>query len=169
MPNQKGGKKFKGRKKNEFVEQKQLRKKRESSETSTGEEYAQVIGAKGNGRFELMCCDGGKVRLGVVCGKMRKRVWINRGDLVLICKWEDMSDDTKCSIVHKYPESDAKRLLKDGDLPDNFKLNLDDFEEESNGDYFMPHDSDESDESDVDTESDEEEKPSIKDIDIDDI
>ena len=100
MPNQKGGKKFKGRKKNEFVEQKQLRKKRESSETSTGEEYAQVIGAKGNGRFELTCCDGGKVRLGVVCGKMRKRVWINRGDLVLICKWEDMSDDTKCSIIH---------------------------------------------------------------------
>ena len=50
MPNQKGGKKFKSRKKNEFMEEKQLRKKRESSETSTGEEYAQVSGAKGNCR-----------------------------------------------------------------------------------------------------------------------
>ena len=90
MPNIKGGKNFKkGRKKKDFTEKKNLLKKDEDEL----QEYAQVIGAKGNGRFELKCCDGGKERLGIVCGKMRKRVWINRGDLVLFCKWEDMSDD----------------------------------------------------------------------------
>ena len=166
MPNSKGGKKFKSRKKNEFSEQKQLIKKNNDE----GQEYAQVINAKGNGRFELMCCDGGKERMGLIRGTMRKRVWIVRGDLVMICKWEGMTDDTKCSIVHKYSESDAKRLQKEGELPQNFKLNLDEIDECSDGDdYFkgMPTDSDESSES-----SDEEEEDavtSIKDIDVDDI
>ena len=40
-----------------------------------------------------------------------------------------MSDDSKCSIIHKYSEDEARRLLKEGELPENFKLNLDDFEE----------------------------------------
>ena len=48
-----------------------------------------------------------------------------------------MTDDTKCSIIHKYSEDEARRLQKEGELPPNFKLNLDDFEivedEDENG------------------------------------
>ena len=172
MPNAKGGKNFKkGKKNRSFDDKKQLIKK----DPEELQEYGQVINAKGNGRFELKCCDGGKERLGIVCGKMRKRVWINRGDLVLFCKWEDMSDDSKCSIIHKYSEDEARRLLKEGELPENFKLNLDDFEEvNSDEDYFtgMPSDSSGSDdESDADEVPNEKsvEDHSIKDIDIDDI
>ena len=172
MPNAKGGKNFKkGKKNRSFDNKKQLIKK----DPEDLQEYGQVINAKGNGRFELKCCDGGKERLGIVCGKMRKRVWINRGDLVLFCKWEDMSDDSKCSIIHKYSEDEARRLLKEGELPENFKLNLDEFEEvNSDEDYFtgMPSDSSESDdESDADEVPNEKavEDHSIKDIDIDDI
>ena len=77
---------------------------------------------------------------------MRKRVWINRGDLVLFCKWEDMSDDSKCSIIHKYSEDalieeykdmEEKfyRLYEDGELP--YELYDDDplvaLEEDENG------------------------------------
>ena len=141
MPNFKGGKNFKkGRKKSTFVDKKNLLKK----DPKEFQEYGQIINAKGNGRFELKCCDGGKVRLGIVCGKMRKRVWVNRGDLVLICKWEGMTDDTKCSIIHKYSEDESRRLLKEGELPENFKLNLDEEEEEGlTDDYFggQPSDS----------------------------
>ena len=145
MPNFKGGKNFKkGRKKSTFVDKKNLLKK----DPEDSQEYGQIINAKGNGRFELKCCDGGKVRLGIVCGKMRKRVWVNRGDLVLFCKWEGMSDDTKCSIIHKYSEDEARRLLKEGDLPDNFKLNLDEEEEDGvDDDYFGGQPSDSSSES----------------------
>jgi len=142
----KGGKNFKkGRKKSTFVDKKNLIKK----DPKEDQEYGQVINAKGNGRFQLKCCDGGKERLGIICGKMRKRVWVNRGDLVLICKWEGMSDDTKCSIIHKYSEDEARRLLKEGELPENFKLNLDDMEEDSlTDDYFSGQPSDSSSESD---------------------
>jgi len=125
MPNNKGGKKFKkGKKTRGFNDKKQLIKK----DPEESQEYAQVVNPKGNGRFELLCCDGGKVRQGTVCGQMRKRVWVNRSDLVLISKWEGMTDDTKCSIIHKYSEDEARRLQKEGELPPNFKLNLDDFE-----------------------------------------
>jgi translation initiation factor 1A len=133
MPNKKGGKNFKkGKKDRGFNDKQQLLKK----DTEEGQEYAQVINPKGNGRFELQCCDGGKKRLGLICGTMRKRVWVNRSDLVLISLWEGMTDDTKCSIIHKYSADEAKRLQKEGDLPEHIKLNLDDFEEEDDIDYF---------------------------------
>ena len=159
MPNNKGGKKFKkGKKTRGFNDKKQLIKK----DPEESQEYAQVVNPKGNGRFELLCCDGGKVRQGTVCGQMRKRVWVNRSDLVLISKWEGMTDDTKCSIIHKYSEDEARRLLKEKELPSNFKLNLDDFEtveDEDESGFIMEQPSD----TDSGSESSEEE------IDLDEI
>jgi len=43
-------------------------------------EYAQVIKMLGNGRLEAMCFDGEK-RLAHIRGKLRKKVWINNGDM----------------------------------------------------------------------------------------
>ena len=124
MPNNKGGKNFKkGKKTRSFDDKKQLVKK----DVKEDQEYAQVVNAKGNGRFELMCFDGGKVRMGAICGTMRKRVWVNRSDIVLISLWTGMTDDSKCSIIHKYSEDESKRLQKEGELPDTFKFNLDEF------------------------------------------
>jgi len=168
MPNIKGGKNFKKgkKKKNDFQEKKRLIKR----DPDDNQEYAQVIGAKGNGRFEVRCCDGGTIRLGILRGTMRKRVWVYCSDLVLICKWGGMTDDSKCSIIHKYSEDEARRLLKEGELPENFKFNLDETEEvNSNEDYFidMPTDSSESSES--EEEDEEDVKEVVKDVDIDDI
>ena len=78
-----------------------------------------------------------------------KYVWVNRSDLVLISLWEGMTDDTKCSIIHKYSEDEAKRLQKEGELPENFKLNLDEIDESGEeDDYFsgQPTDSSSSEE-----------------------
>ena len=124
MPNNKGGRNFKkGKKTRVYEDKKQLIKK----DVKESQEYAQVVNPKGNGRFELLCFDGGKTRMGTICGTMRKRVWVNRSDVVLISLWEGMTDDTKCSIIHKYSEDEAKRLQKEGELPDTFKFNLDEF------------------------------------------
>ena len=124
MPNNKGGKNFKkGKKTRDYEDKKQLIKK----DVTESQEYAQVVNPKGNGRFELLCFDGGKTRMGTICGTMRKRVWVNRSDVVLISLWTGMTVDTKCSIIHKYSEDEAKRLQKEGELPDTFKFNLDEF------------------------------------------
>ena len=137
MPNNKGGKNFKkGKKTRDYEDKKQLIKK----DVKESQEYAQVVNPKGNGRFELTCFDGGKTRMGTICGTMRKRVWVNRSDVVLISLWEGMTDDTKCSIIHKYSEDEAKRLQKEGELPDTFKFNLDEFDTPDDEEYSFTMD-----------------------------
>lgn len=46
-------------------------------------EYAQVLRMLGQGRLEAQCMDGVK-RLCHIRGKMRKKVWVNVGDIVLL-------------------------------------------------------------------------------------
>jgi initiation factor 1A len=50
-----------------------------------GQEYAQVTKMLGNGRLEAMCFDGVK-RLCHIRGKLRKKVWINQSDIVLVSR-----------------------------------------------------------------------------------
>ena len=50
--------------------------RRELEFKEDGEEYAQVLKMLGNGCVEVHCFDG-KKRLGIICGKMRNRVWIS--------------------------------------------------------------------------------------------
>jgi translation initiation factor 1A len=57
--------------------------KRELIFKEDGQEYAQVLRMLGNGRLEAQCIDGVK-RLCHIRGKMRKKVWVNQGDIVLI-------------------------------------------------------------------------------------
>ena len=42
----------------------------------------------------------GMTRMGILRGSMRKRVWVNRLDLLLVEPWE--FETGKCSILHKY-------------------------------------------------------------------
>ena len=75
----------------------------------------------GNGRFEIQCFDG-KTRMGIVAGNMRKRVWVNKDDIILFSKWEFTTDDDKCSIVHKNDIDESRKLQKEGEFPDTVKL-----------------------------------------------
>ena len=157
MPNKKGGKKFKKGKKQSFHTKAMIYK-----DPKEDQEYGKVIRAMGNGRFDIQCFDG-KNRIGILAGNMRKKVWVNKDDIILFSKWEFMTDDSKCSIIHKYSEDEARRLLKEGELPENFKLNLDEEEEDGlTDDYFGGQPTDSSSE---ETESEEEEDE----INIDDI
>lgn len=72
------------------------------------QEYATVIKTLGDGRFQLECKDGIN-RLGLVRGKMRKRVWVNEGDIVLVGLRD--YEDNKADIIHKYTQDEAKKLV----------------------------------------------------------
>jgi translation initiation factor IF-1 len=52
-------------------------------EVDVSAEYAQVLRMLGQGRLEAQCMDGVK-RLCHIRGKMRKKVWVNVGDIVLL-------------------------------------------------------------------------------------
>ena len=144
MPNAKGGKKFKRGKKNTSFEKKLIYK-----DPKEDQEYGKVIRAMGNGRFEIQCFDG-KTRMGIIAGNMRKRVWVNKDDIVLFSKWEFTTDDDKCSIVHKYDIDESRKLQKEGEFPDS--INLDEDNEFINDNSFQ-FDLDE-DNSDSDSEED---------------
>lgn len=116
MPNAKGGKKFKRGKKNTSFDKKLIYK-----DLKEDQEYGKVIRAMGNGRFEILCFDG-KNRMGIVAGNMRKRVWINKDDIILFSKWEFTTDDDKCSIIHKYDIDESRKLQSEGEFPDSIRL-----------------------------------------------
>ena len=116
MPNAKGGKKFKRGKKNTSFEKKIIYK-----DIKEDQEYGKVIRAMGNGRFEIQCFDG-KNRMGIIAGNMRKRVWVNKDDIILFSKWEFCTDDDKCSIIHKYDIEESRKLQKEGEFPDTINL-----------------------------------------------
>mmetsp|Transcript_8292 Transcript_8292/g.10866 ORF Transcript_8292/g.10866 Transcript_8292/m.10866 type:complete len:142 (+) Transcript_8292:184-609(+) len=94
--------------------------KRELEFKEDGQEYSQVVKMLGNGRCECFCFDG-VTRLGHIRGKMRKKVWITAGDIVLVAK-RDFQDE-KVDIVHKYSADEARNLKQYGELPETARIN----------------------------------------------
>jgi translation initiation factor 1A len=94
-------------------------------------------------------------------GKMRKKVWINQGDIILL-SLRDFQDN-KGDVILKYTADEARSLKSYGELPEHAKINeTDSFGQGEDGEaYFEFGDAD------SEEESDEEEKK--KEVDIDDI
>jgi translation initiation factor 1A len=94
-------------------------------------EYAQVLRMLGNGRLEAYCMDGVK-RMCKIRGKMRKKVWVNTGDIVLV-GLRDYQDE-KADVILKYMADEARSLKAYGELPDNVRVNdTDAFDQEEGG------------------------------------
>ena len=59
----------------------------------------------GNGRLETMCFDGVR-RLCHIRGKLRKKVWINTSDIILIGLRD--YQDNKADVILKYKADEAR-------------------------------------------------------------
>lgn len=115
MPKNKGkGGKNRRRGKNENESE-----KRELVFKEDGQEYAQVLKMLGNGRVEAMCFDGAK-RLCHIRGKLRKKVWINVGDIILLGLRD--YQDNKADVILRYNPDEARSLKAYGELPENVKV-----------------------------------------------
>ncbi len=86
------------------------------------QEYAQIKDPLGNCRFSCQCQDG-KLRLGSVRGKMHKKIWIARGDVVLVSLREFQDD--KCDIIHKYTTEESHDLRKFEEITFNTEVDED--------------------------------------------
>mmetsp|Transcript_5444 Transcript_5444/g.19889 ORF Transcript_5444/g.19889 Transcript_5444/m.19889 type:complete len:141 (-) Transcript_5444:169-591(-) len=133
MPKNKGkGGKNRRRGKNDNDEKRELIFKED------GQEYAQVIRMLGNGRLEAQCVDGVK-RLCHIRGKMRKKVWVNTGDIILV-GLRDFQDE-KADVIQKYMADEARSLKAYGELPDTIRVNeTDTFEGEDENDDYVDFD-----------------------------
>mmetsp|Transcript_61269 Transcript_61269/g.126565 ORF Transcript_61269/g.126565 Transcript_61269/m.126565 type:complete len:145 (+) Transcript_61269:127-561(+) len=112
--------KGKGKKNKKRNTQEGNRERRELIFKENGQEYAQVLRMLGNGRCDVYCFDGIK-RLCHIRGKMRKRVWVNVGDIVLIGLRD--FQDKKGDIIQKYYFEEARSLRAYGELPVNIFIN----------------------------------------------
>lgn len=149
MPKNKGkGGKNRRRGKNENDNE-----KRELVFKEEGQEYAQVVKMLGNGRLEALCFDGEK-RLAHIRGKLRKKVWINQGDIILL-SLRDYQDE-KGDVIMKYTSDEARSLKAYGELPEHAKINETDtygqegFED--NVEFDEDRDSDEEEDKEIDVD-----------------
>ena len=163
MPNVKGGKKHK-RNKNQNIQPKNLRLKEE------GQEYAQIKKCKGNCRFDVICFDG-KERMAIMCGKMRKRRFVNTKDIVLVSlrEWQD----SVCDIIDNYDVNLVRKLKDKGLVPKSINIDVDtqysSDDDDDMGIVFSTNMPDSSDDEEKLEKVDSDETASEEDIEVDDI
>jgi len=68
----------------------------------------------GSDKLRVQCNDG-KERIVRIPGRLRKRVWIRVGDLILIQPWKVMSD-RRADVIWRYTQTQARWLEKKGYL-----------------------------------------------------
>jgi translation initiation factor 1A len=125
-----GNKRRKGKGNNSEQKEKELIIKEE------GQEYATVVKMSGDGRLEGKCFDG-TTRVCIIRGKMKKKVWVAQGDIILVGLRD--YQDSKADVIHKYSPTDARKLKAMGELPSDVEINsnekLDGKEEEMPFDF----------------------------------
>lgn len=71
----------------------------------------QLLGAS---HIKVMCEDGTS-RIGRIPGKIRKRMWIREGDLLIVRPWEFQDD--KADIKYRYTKTQASYLHRRKAIP----------------------------------------------------
>jgi translation initiation factor 1A len=68
----------------------------------------------GASRLRVKCLDG-KSRVCIIPGKLRRRLWVREGDIVIVEPWE-FGGDQKGNVVFKYSKSQVQFLRNKGYL-----------------------------------------------------
>ncbi len=79
-----------------------------------GEVLGVVVKLLGFDRIMVKCQDGAE-RLCRIRGKMKRRVWIREGDIVIVSPW-DFQTDKRGDVVWRYTHSQADTLRRKGIL-----------------------------------------------------
>ena len=79
-----------------------------------GELFGIADALVGGSRLEVMCEDGVK-RLARIPGKMKRRMWIREGDLVIVKPWDFQND--KADVVWRYTKTQAEYLSRKDMIP----------------------------------------------------
>lgn len=113
----------------------------------------------GNGRLECFCFDGVK-RQATIRGKLRKKVWMNVGDVVLVSLRS--YQDEKCDVIHKYQPDEVRKLKNKGEIPESLHINEEDGENivqrDNDVNVQFEENSSEDDDKDIISSSDEEQE-----------
>jgi translation initiation factor 1A len=76
-----------------------------------GETLGIVTRILGNERMMVRCADGVE-RMGRIRGKIKKRMWVRLGDIVIVSIWD--FQPSHCDIVFRYKQTEVAWLEKKG-------------------------------------------------------
>ncbi len=120
-PNAKGGKAYKKQKKSSGPAEPIF------LERSGDQQVARVVRLLGD-RNVLCYCNDNRLRVCHICGRMKKREWIEPGDVVLISQRElvnkDSSDYNRGDILAKYPIEQLSKLRREKGVNEKLFMKL---------------------------------------------
>ncbi|MBI5227699.1 translation initiation factor eIF-1A [Candidatus Micrarchaeota archaeon] len=79
-----------------------------------GEVMGIVMGLMGGSRMKVACKDG-KERMCRIPGKLRNKIWVKDGDVVIVKPWE-IQGEIKGDIIWRYFPLQAKILKEEGHI-----------------------------------------------------
>lgn len=68
----------------------------------------------GGSRMRVRCMDG-KTRICRVPGRLKKKLWVREGDILMIEPWQ-LGGDAKGDVVYKYKPNQVDKLRREGHL-----------------------------------------------------
>ena len=77
------------------------------------EMFGLVLQRMGTNQIRVQCADG-KERICRIPGKLKKKVWMKEGDIVIIRLWDFQKE--KADIIWRYFGTQSERLRREGHL-----------------------------------------------------
>lgn len=103
------------RKKEELERQQQLEEEIRRVRLPRNKETLGVLDQRlGASRMRVRCMDG-KTRICRIPGRLKRRIWIQEGDTVLVEPWE-LGGDEKGDVIFKYKRTQVAWLQRNGYL-----------------------------------------------------
>jgi translation initiation factor 1A len=82
--------------------------------------YGKVLKKLGGTHMQVLCTNG-KIMTAKISGTMRKRKWINVGDIILVSPRDFETNQDNCDILYCYDYDEAKTLSSMGEIA--FEIN----------------------------------------------
>lgn len=83
------------------------------------EMFAIADSLMGASRIKVVCADG-QSRMGRIPGKLKRRMWMRPGDLLIVKPWD--FQDEKCDILYRYTRTQAVNLAKRNLIPESINI-----------------------------------------------
>ncbi len=84
-----------------------------------GEIFAVADQIMGGSRLRVICEDG-VPRLARIPGKLRRRMWIREGDLLIIAPWDFQQE--KADVKFRYTSTQSAHLSRQGKIPESIDV-----------------------------------------------
>ncbi|HZX45179.1 MAG TPA: translation initiation factor eIF-1A [Candidatus Nanoarchaeia archaeon] len=111
------------KKKEEAARQEELQEQISRIHLPRGRQVFGVVQRRlGGSRMEVKCFDG-KTRICRIPGRLKRRLWVREGDIIIVEPWEFSGDD-KGDVIYKYTKAQVEYLKRKGYLKQ-----IEDFEE----------------------------------------